>query len=400
LVQGFDRYSASHGHLIRKLLRDNREAFYADTIEILQTGDESRGARYLISVLASDNLLLRALCDPALTMQHALALAQAAAQSGVRVDVVLGKHLSEQAPSIGNGVCPPEVQRLLEILAVVLDGSRVLPYLMALARQPNPHLQSKAVLMIGRVNHNVKWVQSRLMEPDARVRANAIEALWGIDTEEARGLLRLAGRDGDNRVAGNALIALYRVGDFWAIPELLKMADHESRRFRATAAWVMGETGDPRFTKTLARLLGEPSIAVRNRAFAALGQIRAATARARQARAWRIAARLVRYRRRGWREFHLDVASNEEREQIRVLPTQLIVLEDGQEVVSYSLEERPSEDDAAPAVAQVCLGWQARYLVRYPATIDARELRIVVNTPPGWGEVTLAIPTVARTGGE
>ncbi len=339
-MQGFDRDAAGYGQRIRKLLKADREAFYAGAIEILRTRDESRGAQYLLSVLAADELLLRALCEPTLTKEQALALARAAVQAGVMADVVLAKNLSEHAASIGDGACPPDIQRLMDVLADISDGSRVLPFLISLSRQANPYLQSKAVLMIGRINRNVKWVQSRLMEADPRVRANAIEALWGIDTEEARRLLRSAGRDGNNRVAGNALMALYRLGDGWAIPELFKMADHESRRFRATAAWIMGETGDPRFTRTLARMVGEPNTAVRTRAFAALGQIRAATAQARQAGERRVVARFQRNRRSGWHELHLEVTSMEGREQVRVLPTQLILVEDGREVVNYSFEER------------------------------------------------------------
>src|SRR5437899_3333086 len=83
----------------------------------------------------------------------------------------------------------------------------------------------------------------------------AIEALWGVDTPEVRAFLHAAARDPDNRVVGNALMGLYRLEDASAVPALLKMTSHESRRFRATAAWVMGETKDARFTKALAGML-------------------------------------------------------------------------------------------------------------------------------------------------
>jgi hypothetical protein len=125
------------------------------------------------------------------------------------------------------------------------------------------------------------------------------------------------------------------------------MADHESRRFRATAAWVMGATGDPRFTKTLARMVGEPNTEVRTRAFAALTQVRTATVKVREAGELRVVAR---FQRNGWKgrcELRVETSSKDGREQIGILPTQLILAEDGQEVANYSVEERPAPPDMA-----------------------------------------------------
>jgi hypothetical protein len=340
LVQYFDRDSAGNGRLMRELLELGRQSFYESAIEILRNRQESRGSLYLISVLADGELLLPAMCESRLTLQEAVALAQAAFQAGVMADVILAKYLAEQAGSLAPSFCPAEVQRLMDLLSEISDGTRILPCLMSLARHPNRHLQSKAVLMIGRINRNVKWVQKRLAEPDGRVRANAVEALWGVDTEEARNLLRSAVHDPDKRVAGNALFGLYRLGDSWSIHELLKMADHESIRFRATAAWVMGKSGDARFTKTLARMVGEPGHAVRTRAFAALGQIRAAGAQVRRADEYRVVAHFHHNRTPGRRDLRLAISSKDGRSQIDILPTQLILAEDDEEVVSYSVEKR------------------------------------------------------------
>ena len=89
---------------------------------------------------------------------------------------------------------------------------------------------------------------------------------------------------------GNALLGLYYLGDCSVIPKIVKMADHEASLFRAAAAWVMGETGDARFVKTLARMLMEPNPTVRKRAFAAIGRIKAASAQTGHAR-WRVCGR-------------------------------------------------------------------------------------------------------------
>ena len=97
----------------------------------------------------------------------------------------------------------------MEILGEISDRILILPSLMRLLRNANPHLRSKAALMIGRGSRSLTWAKRRLTDSDTRVRANAVEALWGMDTPEARELLDAASRDGNNRVAGNAWLGLY-----------------------------------------------------------------------------------------------------------------------------------------------------------------------------------------------
>jgi HEAT repeat protein len=187
-------------------------------------------------------------------------------------EVNLATFLADGDPS-NDTIRPAELVRLMEIMVEVSNFARILPALKRMARHPNPHVRSKAVLMIGRGNPASGWLQNRFAEPDPRIRANTVEALWGVDTAEARGLLLEAARDDNNRVAGNALLALYRLGEDSAEPELRKMSESDSALFRATSAWIMGEITDPRFASLLARLVGDSSRMVRKRAFSALGRI-------------------------------------------------------------------------------------------------------------------------------
>ncbi len=341
LVQGFERDARENRELIRGLLDDDRQAFYSSTIEILKTGADSRGAQCLVALLAANDLLLPALCDPTLTREQALSLARAAVRVDSTADIKLARRLADCVTG-GGPVQPMDIGRLLEILGEISDGTRILPSLIRVMRHSDPHLRSKVVLIIGRGNHSVTWAQKRLSEADHRVRANAIEALWGVDTAAARNLLHFATHDQDSRVAGNALIGLYWLGDCSAIPEILKMAAYDSSLFRSTAAWVMGETGDPRFTETLARLLKDPNDVVRKQGFAALGQIKAAAAQTFHTGHWRVAGLFVgNNAREGSRRLQLAVASEDSREQPRIRPTQLILSEDGRQVVTYKVVERP-----------------------------------------------------------
>jgi len=212
---------------------------------------------------------------------------------------------------------------------------------MRMLRTDNPYLRSKAVLMIGRSGRSLNWIKKSLQESDTRVRANAIEAVWGIDTPEARELLVWAARDGNNRVVGNALLGLYRLGESSSVADLVKMAAHDSPAFRRTAAWAMGETGDSRFTEVLGRMIGDASSQVRKNAFEEVRRVRAGLAQASQTPRWPVAAAAgPKDPRSGERRVALAVAGADSRESPRVLPAQFILTENGQTVWSYRVTEK------------------------------------------------------------
>lgn len=319
---------------------------------------ESPGAQHLISLIVSNGMFLTALSDPALNRDRALAFAHAAARLDQTVDLALARMLAESA----GGETDSQV-RLMEILAAISDGIRIFPCLVRLLRHPNPHVRSKAVLMIGRGNRSPQWIRQRLSDTDPRIRANAAEALWGVDTEPAREVLQSLVHDCNNRVAGNAVLGLYKLGDQSMISEIVTMAAHGSAHFRATAAWVMGETGDPRFTELVAGLLREPNAVVRKRAFSALGAIRSAAGQSARGPRCRLTARLLEPDPgKPVRRVMLGVAGAH-----ALLPTQVFASEDGEPVLRYRLVERPLPE-TTPVVfltprgggelVRACLPWK------------------------------------------
>jgi hypothetical protein len=220
---------------------------------------------------------------------------------------------------------------------------------MRLLRHPNAYLRSKAVKMIGRGSRSVKWVMGRLSESDPRVRANAVESLWGVDTVEARTLLTFAASDANNRVVGNALLGLYYAGDAAVLADFTKLALHESMIFRSTAAWIMGESGDCRFTDSLRRLLSDPDSVVRKRAFAALSRIKATNAQPALGTEWHLAGRIVPGESaKGMRKAMLAVNSDDIREIPKIAPLQFLLSEAGQHITSYKVTE-----SAAPEAISV-----------------------------------------------
>jgi hypothetical protein len=341
LVRHFDRDAVENRRLIRELLDRDQDAFYSSALDILRSQSDSRGCQYLVTLFVAYNMLRRALCDPLLTLEQALTLARSATRIDSMTDVALAKALAESFGDEGEPLPAEHAARLMAVLSEISDGSRIQSSLMRLLRHPNPYLRSKAVKMIGRGSRSVRWVQNRLQESDPRVRANAIESIWGLDSEEARALLATTTRDANNRVAGNALAALYRLGDNRVIPSMIKMAAHESALFRSTAAWVMGESGDPRFTETLAGLLRDSDPAVRTRSLSALGRIKKTLAQSRLSKPWVVTGQmLVETSSKINRRLRVAVAAAEDEPEPHILPTQFLVSENGQAVMEYKVHQK------------------------------------------------------------
>jgi hypothetical protein len=344
LVRNFEADASASRKQIRDLLDNDRERFYGTSIEILKGTGDSRGAQYLVALLVANGMLLQALCNPDLNREEALSLGRAARRVDPMIDVALARNLADSA--VGDSAVPvADPARLMDILCEMADAGRIMPSLMRMMRHPNPYLRSKAVKMIGRGSRSTKWVMGRLSESDPRVRANAIESLWGVNTQEARALLNLAASDANNRVAGNALLGLYYLGEASVLADVVKLAGHESALFRSSAAWVMGETGDSRFTEALRRLISEPDATVRKRAFAALAQIKAANGQPPMGEQWHVAGRMLGGESlKGLRRLMLAVAAEDMREQPKVAPLQFMLSEGGQFITSYKITDKPQPE--------------------------------------------------------
>jgi hypothetical protein len=212
-----------------------------------------------------------------------------------------------------------------------------------LLQHPDPRMRSKAALLIGRRNKSADWVEQSKQEPDPRVRANAIEGLWGADEDAVRRLFWEMAWDANNRVVGNALMGLYLIGDTRAITRTLEVAGHVEPRFRATAAWVMGQAGDPRFRTALGRMLVDRDRMVRGRAFRSLSTIRrrvAAMSRSGCVQVHLWDARRISATERQVRATVVDLGGT------AVMPAldvkQFVVTEGSHLITAYELRKRPA----------------------------------------------------------
>jgi hypothetical protein len=98
-----------------------------------------------------------------------------------------------------------------------------------------------------------------------------------VESEDCRQVFLSALGDPANRVVGNGILGLYRLGMPQALGSILTMLSHADDGFRKTGIWLMGETGDLRFLHALARLMKGSDAALRPyvfRSFAKLKQKR------------------------------------------------------------------------------------------------------------------------------
>lgn len=273
LIRGFGAGPAASSRRIRELLEADRNAFLPAALASLQEARDSLGYRYLIALLAGNDLLPKCVCDPSLSVSAALLAAHIGLEVNPALDTALARELVHRLAAEGADGDEHAI-RMLEILGRISGGLRILPLITNLLQHDNPRVRSKAALLIGRRNGCAGFMSQRRGEPDARVRANSIEGLWNAGDRSARRVLWEATRDPHNRVVGNALIGLYRLGDAQAIERILEMAQHPEPLFRASAAWVMGEAADACFLPPLRRMLGDKDKTVRARALRSLASIR------------------------------------------------------------------------------------------------------------------------------
>lgn len=342
---------------MRALFEGNQAGFFEQSLPVLRREPASPGLNYLVTLLLTHGLLLRMLCDPEIfTLEEAQKIAGCLRQVDSAFDVRLVRNMVQNngntsAQDLDEIAGTATGIRLLDILSEISDGTRILSTMTQLLGHPNSYVRSKAALLVGRSNKNHKWVQERLGEKDPRVRANAVESLWGSDTPGSRAVFWTALGDDDNRVVGNAALGLYRLGDPATVGVILKLLSHQEAGFRVTGVWVMGETGDPRFIPILAAIISEPVVELRGNALRAMAKLKKAMSKRTASAALSVFVSVPRYVDNECVEFSAAIRCGRGQHMPDLNGTNFVIWEDDVLSREYSVRQRGRNEPIAIALA-------------------------------------------------
>ncbi|HKD06365.1 MAG TPA: HEAT repeat domain-containing protein [Bryobacteraceae bacterium] len=276
-IEQFESNPAA-GHFMRRLAKEDPDLFFTAAAERLISPILSPGLRFLARVVTQRPALLRRLASPALgSRDKAISLFRCLLEAEPFSDIRLA-HLFPMpgvwAPDALDGA---ESERTLDILDATSKGFRLLPLLGHLTESQDPRISAKATLFVGKRVRSPEWAERQLSRTDPRVRANALEGLWGSRDPKALRIFEDCVEDGSNRVSGNALVGLHAARPQDAEEILLIRSASPDARLRATAAWAMGQTGGELFHPRLAYLIRDEYTEVRSMALRAIAQLRCAT---------------------------------------------------------------------------------------------------------------------------
>jgi hypothetical protein len=262
--------------LIRRFFIETPDLFCRIGLTLVNAEADSPAQEYMASLLLKQQAALRHLTNPRLfSKPQSISLFRYLMKFEQSLDILLAGCLSGRSRTMSSYLPVTSGERALDILDATSTGRRILPILGRLVDYPDPRLSCKAVLLMGKRLQSVDWVK-KFLDPAQvpRVRANVIESIWGLDTEDARNLLAEHTSDSNNRVAGNAVLGLHILGERQAIPAVVELSNMPQPEFRVTSAWAMNRMGCPDFTPHLKALVKDQDSRVRNAALRALVNIR------------------------------------------------------------------------------------------------------------------------------
>lgn len=254
--------------MLRRILSEYPDETMRAAFEIAQGEfDVSSFSPIAMAMSHSDSAIL-AMADPAATrLPGAIGVARAVSLIDAAFEARLMRQIRLARPERRAAV----THRVLDLVAAAGQPHRAVPLLLPLTRAADDRVRSRATLIVGKWKRDARWLSQFLDDRDARVRANAIEALWGV--AEARGLFHSAFGDFNHRVLANAIVGTHMVSGEDLTGKVEQLIVSPSENFRAAGAWAAGECGLDVFREPLRELALRPGPA-RGAAIRALVKMR------------------------------------------------------------------------------------------------------------------------------
>jgi HEAT repeat protein len=293
LARAMEEFDSNHlsARLIRRLAEEFPGFFLIAAQPYLNSTEQSNALRFLATLALRQEGMFEYLTSPdASSRDNAVNLFKRFLEIDPSFDVRLAERLPNRRESnLSDALDSMRSTRALDILDQTSRGRRLLPIVGHLPTYRDTRISAKATLFVGRRIQNPSWTKKQLVQPDQRVRANALESLWGLDSPAAVNLLEDCSDDVNNRVLGNSLLGLHLLGKAEVERRVLVLADAGKHEFRATAAWIMGKMSGEECVHRLTALVRDDHPQVRSTALRSLIEIRRAVSRTPQAIADRAA---------------------------------------------------------------------------------------------------------------
>jgi hypothetical protein len=277
-IEEFDTNRLS-ARLIRRLSDECPRLFLPAALGRLLSGEQSNALRYIVTLTVRQRAVFEVLTAPETPRKSAIGLFRRFQEVDPSFDV----RLAELLPYSGQ-TDPAEVLdiahtiRALDLLDAESRGGRVLTIVGRLLSHHDTRVSAKATLFVGRRLQNLGWIRDQLDHHDHRIRANAVESMWGLNVPMAVRLLEDCTRDLNHRVSGNSLLGLHILGRKDVERHVFDLLDNGSFEFRSMAAWIMGRMGGPECFERLSMLVKDENPRMRSRALRSLLEMRRRTA--------------------------------------------------------------------------------------------------------------------------
>ncbi len=234
---------------LRQLNNDDYGDFLAMVIEVLKQGEDNSFTQLILDLCREVGASIQQILFTAdlLSMDEAARVVRLASKSDPGFQMQLVAAVKTEIDKASSSLQGDDLTRLMEMLVHAVDANRLVPFLSKLCEHRDDRIRSKAVLLSGRVGRRLPKSSQLLRDADARVRANAVESMWGRTDKESIQFFKEASQDTHHRVAGNALLGLYQAGDIGAVQRITKMVGDSDIGRKLAGIWLMGKTQDPRF---------------------------------------------------------------------------------------------------------------------------------------------------------
>lgn len=331
----------SNPYAARRIIAAKWEAdkvgFLKRAVKVLASPREDPGLRFLLSFLMQHEPLAALLSNPDFcTCEEAIHITRRAC----RIDRMFERQIAQPLQTEMD-VDDDTATRILSILESAAHPQSLPRLLSRLVYNSNPKVRSKAALLVGRGSRNYNLVRRDMEELDPRVRANAVEALWGMNGPEAVEIFLAALTDPDPRVSVNGVYGLYCAGDTQSIDLMRALAESPLPAVRRSISWAMGKTRDPRFLPILTRLIRDPDATVRSRAHRSASATRSHL-KALQKDPLSINIGSAVITADGMRQLSLSVRLSQARQPPPLSPLAFVIEEEDQPVLRYEVSGSPT----------------------------------------------------------